>query len=82
MKAELSDSLKEEVLRDFLLSGTITIQNSNIGAKKEYSALYREFLDRIRFQKEYTDSAYTSRYVNHFYTSDEMDAFRRKWVVF
>lgn len=65
--------------KQFLNIPEFHLMSVNIGDKKPYSKLYKEFRSRP-LREKYVDEAYSSRYANHFYTRDELDAFRRKWL--
>ncbi|RRQ22838.1 putative capsular polysaccharide synthesis family protein [Thiohalobacter thiocyanaticus] len=40
---------------------------------------YREMLSRIRLPDDYIERMYDSDYMRHFYTSEQIERFRRKW---
>lgn len=69
-----------EALADFLgLPAPVEIDRKNEGAEKEYSALYRSVLDRVRFPEATLDLAYGSRFAQHFYTPAQLESFRARW---
>ncbi|GGF26143.1 hypothetical protein GCM10010954_26410 [Halobacillus andaensis] len=74
---KLNDS--EEVIRDFLEMEEFTLKNENMGDKKWYQSVYREFKQNIEPSEEYLDDLYRSKYMDHFYTKEETEAFMAKY---
>ncbi len=52
---------------------------SNVGGAKHYSDAYREFADGVKLPQSYLDRMYESRYARHFYSHEEIEAFRARW---
>src|SRR5581483_2063064 len=52
----------------------------NVGERKAYGELYRQFLDQLRLPPEYIQEIHSSRYARHFYTPQELDASVARWV--
>jgi hypothetical protein len=50
----------------------------NTGEGKQYGEIYRSFLHAVQLPKSYVNSMYSSRYARHFYTPEEIDAFRTR----
>jgi Putative capsular polysaccharide synthesis protein len=68
-------------LREFFeLSGPVDLRPANVGADKDYASLYGDVLDRVRLPDALLDSVYSTRFVRHFYSDTEIDAFRRHWT--
>ena len=51
----------------------------NVSSEKRYSEPYQAFLEDFRLPETYLDSLYDSKYMRHFYTSREIEAFRDRW---
>ena len=52
----------------------------NVGALKYYKYLYEELKKRIRIPSELIDMQYSgNRQLDHFYTEEEKEQFRKKW---
>lgn len=51
----------------------------NVGDTKGYADLYRRFRETIALPSSYLDRLYGSRLAQHFYTPDEIAAFRARW---
>ena len=79
LQLETEDRLKEQVIADFLGLPDFKLLRTNVGAKKDYARDYREFTQRITFEPEYLDGMYSSRYVRHFYTAQQIEGFRKRW---
>jgi hypothetical protein len=46
---------------------------------KQYGDLYKEFRDWVKFDDEYLDKMYSSKYVKHFFSPREIEEMREKW---
>ena len=57
-----------------------TLQEANIADNKHYADVYRQFVESVELPLPYIARMYDSRYARHFYTEDELDAFRRRWI--
>jgi FkbM family methyltransferase len=79
LKLEISDTVKEAALREFLDNPDIELVNTNIGAEKDYSELYAEVKKQIVFDDDYINMMYSSKFMRHFYTEQEIEKFRKKW---
>ena len=64
----------------FELPGPVDLRPENVGADKEYRALYSDVLERARLPDSLLDTVYSTRFARHFYTDDEIAAFRRRWT--
>lgn len=56
------------------------ILESNVGGSKSYGDIYQRFLDSIVLPDSYIEQMYTSKYVRHFYSEEEIEAFKTKWL--
>jgi len=79
MKLETTDAVKARALTEFLKVPEISLNPENIAKKKYYSQKYKDFQQKIRFPEEYLDKIYTSKMAMHFYSPDEIAAFRERW---
>lgn len=78
LKTEATDEKKEEGIKE-LTGEKIKLSRKNTADDKSYSGAYREFMAQIRFQKQYLDRMYNSKYCRHFYSQKEIEEFRQKW---
>jgi hypothetical protein len=82
MKSEISDDEKLFAIRTFLGSSVRIekLHRSNVASEKVYGNIYNDFMKSIVFSELYLDKMYNSKYTTHFYTSDEIDKFRNRWI--
>jgi len=52
---------------------------SNAASQKWYREIYKRFLERVAFPRNYLDEVYGSRTATHFYTDEEISSFRKRW---
>lgn len=65
--------------REFLNIEDFALINANISSNKPYSLAYQKFLENIVLPDDYVNKMYTSTYVQHFYSEEEINRFRVKW---
>lgn len=80
-RLETPDSIKEKALSEFFDEPNIKLYMTNIGAKKDYGNIYKEFKDYLKLPQDYVDSSYESREMQYFYTEEEISRFRDKWTI-
>jgi hypothetical protein len=80
MKIELDDADKNIVLNTFLGIKNLQLQVKNTSEEQSYSSLYRAFRKEFSLQPERLDTIYTGRYARHFYTLQEIERFKQKWM--
>ena len=76
------ESLKDcyaPAFQAFLGISDIPLLSGNIGEEKRYAELYRNFLRETTFPPSYIESMYSSKYMRHFYTNEEIAAYRKRW---
>jgi hypothetical protein len=67
-------------LREFLgLARDPELVEENVGSAKEYSELYSNIVRDVHVPTPTLDLAYSSRFCSHFYSSAELERFRRSW---
>lgn len=69
-----------EAMREFLNLSDFTLIQRNIGQAKPTGALYREFVEILRLPDSFVAEWHTSRYAQHFYTPQELEASIARWV--
>ena len=67
--------------KKFLDINDFTLAPSNISKNKSYSQIYQRFLDTLVLPEHYIDKLYSSKYMNHFYSKEEIATFRARWRV-
>ena len=69
----------EEAFREFLGIDGFVAKNTNIGNEKIYAPLYKKFKSTIILPEAYINSMYSSKFVRHFYSDEEINKFKTKW---
>lgn len=80
MRHDLDDRLKERCLADLIGVPKVTLTPRNVGAEKDYSEVYQEFLRRVVLPEEYVDRLLGSKYARHFFGPEELGRLREKWL--
>ncbi len=79
LRQESLDAAPAALGRLLGLAHDVTLDRENVGAGKEYSELYERVVREARLPKAALDAAYASRFAHHFYSAEELAAFRRRW---
>lgn len=79
LRCETPDEAKSEAIAEFLGLGGFEITRANESAVKAYRDVYKSFRDQITFEPSYLEKMYESRYMRHFYSPSEIEAFRERW---
>jgi hypothetical protein len=79
IKLEQLDECREEAFQRFLGLDNFQLVKANVAEEKQYADAYREFRRCITLPESYVQAVYSSRFVRHFYTDDEIEQFRAKW---
>lgn len=66
--------------KKFLGLERFVLINTNIGLQKAYASEYKQFLDRIVLRRDYLERFYASEQIQHLYSDEEIDVFRRRWL--
>jgi hypothetical protein len=69
----------ETVLRSFLGLPDLHLERRNVGKRKYYAASYGEVTRSLRLPEPLLDQIYGSRLARHFYSDQEIAAFRERW---
>jgi hypothetical protein len=79
IRLEDLDHVARQAMAEFLQIKRFRLIKSNVGEKKEYSTLYREF-KRMPLPKSYLEKMYSLKYTRHFYTEQEINKFYQRWT--
>ena len=79
MRSEIGDHDKVKAIEDFLGLTRFKLQNINIGEEKDYSMTYKAFKRKVLLPSDYVTRMCESKYFNHFYSQEVIDAIRKKW---
>lgn len=63
----------------FLGVDNFAVVRANEADAKWYATTYREFTQTVALPQSYLDRIYNSKFATHFYSEEELQAFRRKW---
>lgn len=80
LKLESLNDSHKPAMKEFLGINEFSIANANLGENKKYADVYRMFKDEIKLPSEYIERLYSSKMAQHFYTPNELDQFRQRWV--
>jgi hypothetical protein len=79
MKTEDINEVAHEALQEFLQIKDFRLKQSNLSREKNYNRAYDDFTRLVELPEKYLTTMYESKYVNYFYTSKEIERFRRRW---
>ena len=68
------------ILKSFIGNEKFELEKSNETSNKWHYILYKDFIKNYYPEKEHLDYIYSSKYIKHFYTGDEVEKFRKKWL--
>lgn len=80
MRHDLPDEQKERAVNEFLGTTVVRIENENTASDKGYKDIYRKFVSELQLSAGYVDSMLGSRYARHFYSDDERERIRARWL--
>lgn len=80
MKSEIDDSDKVDAIKSFLGLPEFELNSANVSDLKDYSETYKAFKNEVRFPLSYIERMCDSKYCKHFYSKDEIDAFKHRWI--
>ena len=81
IKLEYLSKVFQIAIGEFLDIDNINLKNANIGEKKDYKKIYEIVKSSLKISDNTLMKIYSSEYVHHFYTQDEISEFISKWVV-
>lgn len=68
-----------QAMYDFFKIDNFELYNANIGENKEYGDIYKEFKQHY-LPNEYVTKLYNTKLARHFYSQEELDNFKVKWI--
>ena len=80
IRLEDFNSTTSTALAKFLGIQGIDLLCQNMTTIKPYGHVYKKIISNIKLDNSYLDEMYGSRYAKHFYTSEEIAGFRRRWT--
>jgi hypothetical protein len=79
MNSATDDDVKAKFISNFADAKKMVIRNRNITAKSGAAELYSSFKNTIKFEKEYLDKMYQSKYAKHLFTKSYLAEAMNKW---
>ena len=80
LKLEKLESCIAQAMSEFLQLDDFRLINRNIGAAKDYAPLYDVFKRKAVISSEYADRLLKTRYMQTFYSDQEISAVKDRWV--
>ena len=80
MHSAIDDISKAKHIKKFIDAKTIDIQNRNITANSKAADLYSQFKNTTRFDLNYLNNLYQSKYAKHFFTDSQRQNAINKWL--
>ncbi|MCM1204367.1 MAG: putative capsular polysaccharide synthesis family protein [Bacteroidales bacterium] len=77
---EKLNSLEAEV-GDFLEIEDFELVKDNDSADKWYKESYQNVIKNMPIDKQYYEECYSGKYINHFYSAEDIDKFKAQWKV-
>ncbi len=80
LRAEDLDTSLIPAVREFMGVELPSVAHRNRAEDKGYAGTYRAFKDDLRLDESYVDDLYSTPFMRHFYTPEEVATFRRRWL--
>lgn len=80
LRLESLNQCAPAALSEFMGLDAFELVESNTAEDKSYADLYKAFRRELALPESYLDRVYGTRFATHFYSADELAAFRRKWL--
>ncbi|PSO76010.1 MAG: hypothetical protein BRC37_04220 [Cyanobacteria bacterium QH_3_48_40] len=69
-----------DAIKSFLGLPEFEVNSANFSDLKDYSETYKAFKNEVRFPLSYIERMCDSKDCKHFYSKDEIDAFKHRWI--
>ncbi len=69
----------EQALTSFI-GRKVTLERALMGTQLAYGELYRRFKQDVKLPADYVRDVYSSRFMQHFYTAEEIAQFMQRWT--
>lgn len=79
LKLEKLSSVVSEAIAEFLGLSDFTVVKANTARQKQYYPAYEQFMRHVNLAPSYVESMYSSKYMRHFYSEEEIAAFSTTW---
>lgn len=78
-RVDCPDDVKSRVLSK-ALGSDIKVGRVNDGANKDYNTIYNEMKNLVTFPAEFLNFMYDSKFVQYFWTPDEIEKMKTNWI--
>lgn len=68
-----------EAFYEFMGLKNFTLGQANVGSKKGYAVLYKQFKAALRLPHDFAETVYNSAQMAHFYSPEAIARFRQRW---
>ena len=79
LKLERLNDCAAVALKEFLQIDNFVLSNRNVSSDKDYAKTYAQFKKNITFPNGFLNKIYSSKMARHFYSSEEINAFKQRW---
>lgn len=79
MKLENLNVCKKKAFQEFLGLDDFVLCQDNLAINKQYFDVYKNFRESIILPESYIKQMYTSKYMQQFYSKDEIETFTFQW---
>lgn len=80
LKLEHLNACAGSAFQEFLHLDRFSLKPANIGRRKDYAEPYERFLKSVTLPEPFVERFYSSTYMRHLYSDDEIDSFRNRWL--
>lgn len=80
LRLENINECSHVAFKEFLNTDEFKLIKANVSRKKKYYADYRDFVDAVVLPHSYIDRMYSLKYAQHFYSEQELNAYKIKWL--
>lgn len=80
MRLEDLNRCANPALGEFFGLPPLVLTRKNTGEQKAYGNLYQQFMEQLRLEPDYVRAMHGTRYAQHFYTPQELEASIARWL--
>lgn len=79
LRLESSENWVGEITRFLDFDSDLKLVKLNDSSDKDYKSTYRNIINRLKFSEELLDTIYGTRFCQHFYSLESIEAFKQRW---
>ncbi len=79
MRSDLPDDRKHVALEQLVGTNVPEIQRTNVGSKKAYASIYKQFKRELVLPEAHLDLMYKAPISTHFFSAEEIRGMRSRW---